>query len=133
PSPARAFRKELATDPGSIRIAFTTATPSGTPLDAECKKAALGAAKLCESLGHKIEESALPIDDALLRSTFATVLQVSIARVLEDAVTTLGRAVTEQDVEPVNWARMQAGRNTSSVADSRAIDRLHHYAPAIEW
>ena len=59
--------KEIVTEPGRLRIALVTATPGGTPLDPECKKAALDAAKLCENLGHSIEETALPIDLALAR------------------------------------------------------------------
>src|SRR5437016_7115800 len=36
--------KEIGTEPGRLRIALVTATPGGTPLDPECKKAALDAA-----------------------------------------------------------------------------------------
>ena len=131
PAPARPFLKEIETDPGSLRIALATATPSGTPLDPQCERAALGAAKLCESLGHKVEESRLPVDNASMREAGLTVMQVSIARVLDDAGSTLGRAVTEQEVEAVTWARMQAGRNTSSVTYSRAIATLHQIGLAM--
>ncbi|HSO74533.1 MAG TPA: amidase, partial [Blastocatellia bacterium] len=62
PAPARLFLKEVGADPGKLRIALAVATPAGTPLDPECKKAALDAAKLCESLGHKIEEVQPPIE-----------------------------------------------------------------------
>lgn len=125
PTPARPFLKEIENDPASLRIALVTATPSGTPLDPECKKAALDAAKLCESLGHKVEESLLPVDYASLIGPFATVVQVSVARALDDAAAKLGRTITDQDVEAVTWARMQAGRSTSSITYSRAIATLH--------
>jgi len=125
PPPARPFLKEIESDAGSLRIALVTATPSGTPLDPECKKAALDAAKLCESLGHKVEESVLPVDYASLIGPFATVVQVSVARALDDAAAKLGRTITDQDVEAVTWARMQAGKSTSSVTYSRAIATLH--------
>lgn len=131
PIPARPFLKEIETDPGSLRIALVTATPSGIPLDPECERAALGAAKLCESLGHKVEGSKLPVDNALVQGAFVTVMQVSIARVLDDVAATLGRAVTEQDVEAVTWARTQAGRKTSSVTYSRAIATLHQIGLAM--
>jgi amidase len=125
PVPVRPFLQELGTAPASLRIALVTAPADGIPIDSECKSAALGAAKLCESLGHKIDESPLPIDSGLAREAFLNVLHVSVARVLDDAATKLGRAVTEQDVETVTWATMQAGRNTSSVSYSRAIATLH--------
>lgn len=125
PKPARPFLDELANDPGSLRIALVTAGPSGSPIDPECQMAVHGAATLCESLGHKVEEATLPINNEQLRGAFFAVLQVSVARTLDDAAATLGRPVTQQDVEPVTWATMQAATNISSVAYSRAIATLH--------
>jgi amidase len=131
PLPERPFLKEIGTEAGKLRIALVTATPGGTPLDPECKKAVLEAAKLCENLGHSIEETALPIDFALARGAFFAILQVSLARVLDDAAATLGRPVCEHDVEPVTWATMQAGLNVPSVTYSRAIATLHQIGLAM--
>jgi amidase/6-aminohexanoate-cyclic-dimer hydrolase len=125
PVPAGPFLKEVSTDPGKLRIALVAEPYGGTPLDAECKRAAADAAKLCESLGHKVEEAKLPIDNAAMREAFLTIIVVSVARALEDAAKTLGRSVTEKDVEPVTWAMMQQGKSTSSVAYSRAIANAH--------
>jgi amidase len=131
PLPQRPFLKEIGTEAGKLRIALVTATPGGTPLDPECKKAVLEAAKLCENLGHSVEETALPIDFALARGAFFAILQVSLARVLDDAATILGRPVCEQDVEPVTWATMQAGTKVASVTYSRAIATLHQIGLAM--
>jgi len=125
PKPPRPFLEEIAQHPGSLRIALITASPSGVPLDPECRKAALDAAKLCESLGHKVEEAAFPIHNDVLSPAFLAVIQVSLARTLDDAAAILGRPVNEQDVETASWAMMQAGRNISSVAYSRAIVTMH--------
>jgi amidase len=73
----------------------------------------------------------LPIDFALARGAFFAILQVSIARVLDDAATTLGHPVTEHDVEPVTWATMQAGLKVPSVIYSRAIGSLHQIGLAM--
>jgi amidase len=131
PLPEHPLLKEIGTEPGKLRIALVTSTPGGTPLDPECKKAVLEAAKLCESLGHSVEETALPIDFALARGAFFAILQVSLARVLDDAATILGRPVCEQDVEPVTWATMQAGTRVASVTYSRAIVTLHQIGLAM--
>src|SRR6185369_16791649 len=131
PPPARPFLKEVGADPGKLRIALAVATPAGTPLDPECKKAAVDAAKLCESLGHKIEEAQPPIEDAWMRGAFLTVLRVSLARVLDDASKSLGRPVGEKDVEPVTWIIAQAGRAATSVAYSRAIATMHQVGLAM--
>ncbi|HJZ68467.1 MAG TPA: amidase family protein, partial [Blastocatellia bacterium] len=131
PPPTRPFLKEVGADPGKLRIALAVATPAGTPLDPECKKAAIEAAKLCESLGHKIEETQPPIDDHWMRDAFLTVLRVSTARTLDDAAKALGRPVTEKDVEPVTWVIAQAGHAITSVAYSRAIATMHQVGLAV--
>lgn len=131
PLSERPFLREVGIDPGRLRIATAIATPGGTPLDPDCRKAALDAAKLCESLGHRVEEAQLPIDNAVMRGAFVTVLGVSLARVLDDAASTLGRAVTDQDIEPVTWATMQAGMKTNGVVYSRAIATLHQIGLAM--
>jgi len=131
PPPERPFLREVGADPGKLRIALAVATPAGTPLDPECRKAATEAAKLCESLGHKVEEAQPPIEDAWMRDAFLTVLRVSLARTLDDAAKPLGRTVTEKDVEPVTWILAQAGRAVNVVAYSRAIATLHQVGLAM--
>jgi amidase len=131
PPPPRSFLKEVGAEPGKLRIALAVPTPGGTPLDPECKQAAIEAAKLCESLGHKVEEALPPIGNDSMRDAFLAVLRVSLARVLDDAATTLGRPVTDKDVEPVTWVIAQAGRAISSVAYSRAIATMHQVGLAM--
>src|SRR5262249_4959905 len=59
------------------------------------------------------------------RGAFLTIINVSVARALDDAAKTLGRAATEKDVEPVTWLMAEQGRGVSSVAYSRAIATIH--------
>ena len=131
PLPARPFLKEVEADPGKLRIAFAPAPPGGVIVDAECKTAAVNAAKLCERLGHRVEEVMLPIDNAFFRQSFLTVITVSMARALEDAVNILGHAVTEADVEPATWAMYQQGKGINSVAYSRSIANMHQVGLAM--
>jgi amidase len=125
PAPARPFLEETKMPPGILRIALAVDTPGGTPLDSECRKAAEEAAKLCESLGHRVEEKRLPVDNSSMREAFLTVINVSVARTLSDASKTLGREVTINDVEPVTWSMFQQGRATDVIAYSRAIAAAH--------
>jgi Asp-tRNA(Asn)/Glu-tRNA(Gln) amidotransferase A subunit family amidase len=131
PRPSHPFLKETLAAPDKLRIALIPETPGGTPLDPECKKAAIEAAKLCESLGHRVEEQKLPIDNAVMREAFLKVIHVSIARVLADAAKTLGRAVTEKDVEPVTWVMSQQGQRVDVIAYSRAIATAHQIGLAL--
>jgi amidase len=131
PPPERPFLKEVGVDPGKLRIALVLGTLGNTLLDPECRKAAMEAARLCESLGHRVEEATLPIDYPVLNEAFTTVLTVSIARTLEDAARIIGRPVTDKDVEPVTWAISQLGRAANALAYSRAIATAHQIGLAM--
>ena len=131
PQPDKTFLGETRVAPGKLRIALCVDTPGGTPLDPECRKAVLGAAKLCETLGHRLEPQKLPIDNGSMRDAFLTVINVSIARTLADAARTLGREVGEKDVEPITWGMMQAGKKTDVIAYSRAIAASHQVGLAM--
>jgi amidase len=125
PPQNRPFLHEVGADPGNLRIALIADSPTGTPVDPECKQAATEAAKLCEYLGHIVDEAKWPVDAATLRGAFLTIVNVSVARALDDAEAPLGRPVTDKDVEPVTWAMAQQGRNINSVAYSRSIAAIH--------
>jgi Asp-tRNA(Asn)/Glu-tRNA(Gln) amidotransferase A subunit family amidase len=125
PKPARPFLSEVGADPGKLRIALVNQTPGGTPLDPECSKAAVEAAKLCESLGHRVEEKKWPVDNAVMREAFLTVINVSVARAVDDGAKALGRPVTEKDVETVTWSMAQQGLKVSSLDYSRGIATAH--------
>jgi amidase len=131
PRPERPFIEELSVHPGQLRIALVIEPPNGTPLDPECKRGAIDAAKLCEGLGHHVEETVLPIENRMFIDAFITVVQVSVARILDDATSKLGRVIDERDVEPVTYAMMEAGNKVTSVAYSRAIAALHQVGLAM--
>ncbi len=120
PPPHRPFLKEVGADPGKLRIALVLDLPTA-PFDPECRKAATDAAKLCESLGHRVEEARLPVDLAALNQNRVIPVRVSLARVLEDRAAALGRRLEESDVEPVTWAFYQMGVRFTSLDYSRAL------------
>ncbi len=121
PKPARPFLQEVGANPGKLRIALMLDPPAKTPVHDECKKAATEAAKLCESLGHLVEEAAPTVDAAAMRDAQINVIAVSIAKLLEDAAKTRGRAVTDKDVETVTWAYYQSGLRHTGITYARAI------------
>jgi amidase len=58
PAPVRPFFEEVGTDPGRLRIAFTTAAPNGAAVSAECVTAVQKTARLLEAAGHDVFEGA---------------------------------------------------------------------------
>lgn len=68
-APAGSYTEALTREPGRLRIGFSTASPIGTPVDADCIAAVEAAAKLLADLGHHVEPAAPKVDGkALARS-----------------------------------------------------------------
>jgi amidase len=60
--PARPFRDEVGVDPGRLRVAFTTHSPTGIPMTPDCVAAVRATAKQLADLGHDVEEAAPVVD-----------------------------------------------------------------------
>jgi amidase len=131
PQPPQPFLNETLIAPKQLRIALIIDTPGGTPLDPECNQAAVAAAKLCESLGHRVDEAKLPIEHEVMFEAFLNVINVSTARTLADAERKLGRELTEIDVETVTWVMNHQGRKVDAITYSRAVLTAHQVGLAM--
>jgi amidase len=83
--PARPYIEEVGAPVGTLRVGFSTASPVGGRVDADCKEAVLNAVKLLESLGHKVEEAAPALDGKAVASAYMTMyfghVAAAVARV----------------------------------------------------
>ena len=110
PPPARPFARELGADPGRLRVGLLTRSPLGE-VHGECTRAAEGAARQREALGHAVE-LAWPeaLFDADVGRRTAALWAVDTARNVLDLARVLGRPVTADDVEPYTWATAEYAR-----------------------
>ena len=60
--PARFYFEEISIAPRSLKIGFSTQSPSGEPVHADCIQGVEKAVTMCKSLGHQVEERALPYE-----------------------------------------------------------------------
>jgi amidase len=123
PPPARPFLEEVGADAGKLRIAFTTKTPTGAPLHPDCIAAVEDAARLCESLGHRVEEAAPAIDGGNLVQSFMTIWAAGCTWTIDGMAMAMGRAVEEDQFEPGTWALYEMGRRRSG----------SEYLMALQW
>ncbi len=121
PPPARPYRDEVGADPGRLRIALTVASPLGTPIDPDCAAAARDTAKLCEELGHRVDEAAPKFDALEVMRSFMIVWTSGLAMTLDAYALTLGRAASAAELEPLTRAYLALGGEA----------RAHHYLLAI--
>jgi len=116
PPPLRPYVEELGGDPGSLRIGLLDHHPLGGPVHEECATAARNAARLLETLGHKVEEDfpkalANPEFGRRFGALWSTNMGAGLVRMGEQ----LGREITVDDVELVNWAQAEFAKSFSGV------------------
>jgi amidase len=136
PAPTRPFADEVGADPGRLRIGMLTTNPmGGVEIDPDCVAAAEGAARLLESLGHRVEVShPEALDDLDLMAHFGVVWTAATARDLDDYAELVGKPIAEDDVEPLTWALAQSGREVSASQYIGAVSALQASTRAIaEW
>ena len=115
---SRPLAREVGADPGRLRIGVLDRPDMAGYLDdPECRAAVAGAARLLESLGHHVEQSA---PAAMFEQEFARHFITTIAADAEATFQAfemvLGRPIGEDEIEPRNAAYRQAGKELSAVA-----------------
>lgn len=98
--PSRPYVEELKIAPGRLRIAFTTATWTGDPVDPEYRSRVEETAKLCASLGHDVEEARPDYDAAALARANIQVKAASNAALVDYLASVTGREPGEATLEP---------------------------------
>jgi len=124
PPPQGSFATAVNKAPGELRIGFSTVTPLGDPLDSECERAVLDAARLCEQLGHKVEERAPDYDAMGLWTHLTTMLFSGTAWAQADWCRRLGQPLTPQLFEPFVWAFGEKGRALTAPEYLMAVQDL---------
>jgi Asp-tRNA(Asn)/Glu-tRNA(Gln) amidotransferase A subunit family amidase len=125
PPPARPFLEEVGRDPGPLRIAVTTTPWNGQPVDPECAEAARTAGRLCEKLGHIVEESSPVVDAAALGAATLVIIGANLRVALESRAAALGRDLVPDDVERVTWNTSLGGHTTRAADYARSIGVMH--------
>lgn len=129
--PARPFADEARTAPGRLRIAFSTSAPGGVALDPECVAAIESTARLCEDLGHTVEEAAPPIDQGQIAQSFMALWSAGLAMQIDAISMMTGRPVREADFEGLTWALYQQGKQISGAQYLLALAMLQMAGRAI--
>ncbi len=125
PAPARPFRQEAGTDPGRLRIALTTEDPAGGAVDRACVAAAEDAAKLCEDLGHTVEQAAPDYDPTAMRWAMHVIIAGNLHNAISMREQALGRERRADEVERITAIWADEGATLSAGSYARAIQIVH--------
>lgn len=125
PTPEQPYVDAIGRPPGRLRIALMLKDHRGAKLHPECEQAVQGAAKLCASLGHIVEEADPGLDLVALRPMNARIAAANTARTCALRWKALGREPDARDIEAATWATYQRGLQISAVEYVEAIAAVH--------
>lgn len=132
PKPIGPYIKEVGAPVGRLRIALTREPILPFPVAPECLRAVDNAAKLCESLGHMVEEAKPILDVQNLFMSFGVCSDVLTAMKVAAREQDLGRPVKEGELEPITWKRLQRGKKVPATKYAKARQTFHRATRAVE-
>ncbi|MEK7248386.1 MAG: amidase [Chloroflexota bacterium] len=124
PEPERPYLKEVGADPGHLRIAFTRKTTNGVPLHPDAIAAVEDAAKLCQELGHEVEEAEPMVDGAALAQTFTDLWAAGNVWSIDLIASLTGKPPRADDFEILTWALYELGQEVTAARYLEAVSQL---------
>jgi amidase len=123
PPPERPYTEEMAADPGRLRIGMALQPPTDLTVDPIVIEATRGVAELLQSLGHEVGEWDVSMFEAFdIIETFMKRWKAGQAATALTLGRVVGRELTADDVEPLTWALMEAGKQESAAEYLVAVD-----------
>jgi amidase len=113
PAKAGAYLDDAAKSPGRLRIAWTTETPSGRPMDPEVVARLHETVEVLKALGHEVFERGLGIDYRALYRAQNQVSAAHFAAGIQRWVERFGREPGEHELGPLARRAYEAGKRTS--------------------
>ena len=121
PTPRRPFVEEVGADPGRLRIGLLDFNPRGGEVHADCIDGVHKTAKLLESLGHHVEPGFPEIlSDNEIGRAFSMLWSTNMGTAIRRFNEALGREMTTDDIEAMNWAQAQFAIGVNAVDYSLA-------------
>jgi len=125
--PATPFFNEVGRDPGKLRIAYTTSTLVWGETEPAPAQAARHAAKLCESLGHHVEDAKPEVDFQAMAVDASTLVLASTAATLEREAARRGAPIRQDEVETLTWSIYENGLKFTGAQMAIALQNLHAF------
>lgn len=125
PSPPNSFLSLVGADPGRLRIGFSRRTPRGHDLHPDHRRVTEETARLCEEMGHIVEEASPRWDLNEAGAAYSTVVNANVARTVADRSRVLGRLPGPEDLEAGISQRVEEGSHTDAPRYLEALDTIH--------
>ena len=124
PSPDGSFLSKVERDPGQLRIALMLRPISGAPVAEEVIEATRAAARLCEHLGHIVEEAAPQVDAQAMGEANFALISTALASDLDARAAVTGVPVGPDVIEPITLGFYGFGKQVPGTAVAKAHGTL---------
>ncbi len=121
PPKDRPYLEEIERKPGKLRIAWSSETPSGRPIEPEIQAALERTAELLRKLGHKVIEKGLGIDYRGVFAARGPAAAANFAAGMARLIEQVGREPEPDELEPLTWASLKAGRRQTGADVMRSL------------
>ena len=121
PTKDRPYVEEITRSPGKLRIAWSSETPSGRPIDDEIQAALERTAALLKGLGHEVVQKGLGIDYRALFASRGPAAAANFAAGMARLIDVIGREPEPDELEPLTWAALKAGRRQTGADVMRSL------------
>jgi len=121
PPKERPYLEEIQRSPGKLRIAWSSETPSGRPIEPEIQAALERTAALLKGLGHEVIERGLGIDYRALYASRGPAAAANFAAGMARLIEEIGREPEPDELEPLTWASLKAGRRQTGADVMRSL------------
>ncbi|MCB9962640.1 MAG: amidase [Hyphomonas sp.] len=120
PPPERPYLEEVTRAPGKLKIALWRKAPNGSMPDADAEAGLMATAKLLQDLGHEVVEAGPDLDGEALGKYALFTISANIAAAFDDRGAMLGRAIRDDEMEPITASMARLGRTVPMVELARA-------------
>jgi len=124
PPPERPYTEEIRRPPRRLRIALTVTPHLPSRVDPRCAEAARAAGRLCESLGHVVEEAALELRPRELAKAFFTVVVSEVASDIRRGEEMMKKKARPRDFEFTTWLVALLAREVSAADFASSMGML---------
>ena len=124
PPQERPYLDEVSTEPGKLRIAFSSRPLLGHEVDAECRQGLRATVALLEGLGHELVEATPPVDREPFSIAYLTVIAAETRDAIGQAARLAGRKVSLADFEIGTRALAMLGQAFSAGQLAAALSYL---------
>ena len=114
-----------------LKIGFARTKINGDPLHPECAAAAEAAAKLCENLGHSVEEASPPLDQDAMVTAFMMLWTAGLAMQVDYISALTDQMPTLENLEGLTFGLYHAGKQVTGVQVLGAQAALHSAGRAV--